>query len=58
MKPFVIKARDAAREPLYVRITPDMIERLNNLQRNTGINRSDIIQQALEYALEHLEVKK
>ena len=53
---FVIKQRDAAREPLYVRLSPDLIERLDRLAKNTGVNRADIIQQGLEFALEHLEV--
>jgi len=56
-KAFTIKARDAARESLYVRLAPTMIDRLNALQKDTGVNRADIIQQALEYALEHLEVE-
>ena len=43
---------------LYLRLTPQMIKRLDNIEKNTGVNRADIIQQALEYALARLEVKK
>ena len=55
---FVIKARDDARVPMYMRLHPDLIKRLNTLAKNTGVSRADIIQQGLEFALMHLEVKK
>jgi len=54
---FVLTRQTPAKEPLYVRLSPDLIERLNRTAKNTGINRAEIIQQALEYALERLEVK-
>lgn len=56
-KPFLIKRREPARQTLFVRLHPQTIERLDNLANNTGVKRGDIIQQALEYALERLEVK-
>ena len=55
---FVITQKEAAREPLYVRLKPQTIEKLNDLQKATGVNRADIIQQALEFALDRLEIAK
>jgi len=55
---FTLTPRKTARVSMFMRLSPDLIKRLNNLQKNTGINKSDIIEQALEYALGRLEVKK
>lgn len=56
-KPFVIKARKAAREPLYMRLAPETIKQLADLEKETGVNRSEIVQQAIDYAIKRLEIQ-
>ena len=54
--PFIIMPREAARTPMYLRLHPDTIKRLKVLENNTGINKAEIVQQALDFALERLSL--
>ena len=53
---FVIVPRQPARETFYVKLRPATLERLNELEKLTAVRRAEIVQQALDYALERLEL--
>ena len=53
---FVISPKAAPRTAFYLRLRPDTLEKLNQLEKKTTVRRAEIIQQALDYALERLEL--
>lgn len=53
---FIIEPKAAPRVTTFVRLAPATIARLNELEKHTGVKRAEIIQQALNFALERLEL--
>lgn len=54
--PFIIKDKIPPRESFYLRLNPNTLERLNELEKTTGVRRAEIIQQCVDYALERLKL--
>ena len=53
---FVLKNKDNKKEKLVfsIRISQDLAQRIEQALVNTNISRNDFINQAIEYALDHM----
>lgn len=60
-KKLIIRPRRAAlgkTSVVSVRLSDDMIKRLDNITKETGHSRNELIQMCVEFGLDNLEIKK
>lgn len=59
-KKFVVRPRKPAfgkTSVVSTRLPDDIIEKLDNIARETGRSRNELIQMCIDYALENLEIQ-
>lgn len=59
-KKFVVRPRKPAfgkTSVVSTRLPDDVIEKLDNIARETGRSRNELIQMCIDYALENLEIQ-
>ena len=57
---FVVKSRKPTGESLVVssRLPVDLLRRLDEVTKNTGRTRNELVAMCIEYALDNLEIEK
>lgn len=58
MEKFVITPKEDKTVTMTIRINRDLQEAYNNLSEKTSHSRNELINMALQYALDHMELKE
>ena len=58
MEKFVITPKEDKTVTMTIRINRDLQEAYNNLSEKTSRSRNELINMALQYALDHMELKE
>ncbi|MCD8335381.1 MAG: ribbon-helix-helix domain-containing protein [Clostridiales bacterium] len=58
MEKFIITPKEDKSETMTIRIDKKLQERYNELSAKTNRSRNELISMALQYALDHMEIKE